>query len=286
VKRSSRIALAGARGRLLPVSLPFRYFGAAVVFHLCAWLALLPGASLLPRFSGGLTWPLAALHLVTLGVLVMTAMGASLQLMPVATRQPVHSQRGPAMVWWLYTPGVAMVALGMGFARPGLLAAGALAVTLALVAYAALLGRNLVGARGMPGVVAHGGVAVVSLLVVIVTALALALAMDGASVGRVRVALTGTNSRPLLLAGTGAFAGASVDEALLAALAKLVQKQVSPMRTTLTASNWRRSVAAVTARRLVADLAAMSPKGRPEGESAPKRVSAEGSPANSRGARG
>jgi 4-hydroxybenzoyl-CoA reductase subunit beta len=96
------------------------------------------------------------------------------------------------------------------------------------------------------------------------------LVRDGHRIADLRVAITGTNSRPLLLAGTGTFAGTSVDEPLLAALAKLVQKQVSPMRTTLTASNWRRTVAAVTARRLVADLAAMSPKGRPEGESAPK----------------
>ena len=82
------------------------------------------------------------------------------------------------------------------------------------------------------------------------------LVRAGSRVADLRVAITGTNSRPLLLAGTGTFAGASVDEALLAALAKLVQKQVSPMRTTLTAANWRRTVAAVTARRLVADLAA------------------------------
>ena len=82
------------------------------------------------------------------------------------------------------------------------------------------------------------------------------LVRDRGRVADLRVAITGTNSRPLLLAGTATFAGASVDEALLAALAKLVQKQVSPMRTTLTASNWRRTVAAVTARRLVADLAA------------------------------
>ena len=85
--------------------------------------------------------------------------------------------------------------------------------------------------------------------------LAARLVLDDGRVGELRVALTGTNSRPLLLAGTEAFAGAGVDETMLAALAKLVQKQVSPMRTTVTASNWRRSVAAVLARRLVAELA-------------------------------
>ena len=167
--------LGGATSRLLPASIPFRYFGAAVAYHLLAWLALLAGADGFPRFIGGLGWPLAALHLVTLGVLVMTAIGASLQLLPVATRQPVRSTRWPAAIWWLYTPGVAAVALGMGAGVPLLLAVGALAVLLALLAYAALLASNLRSARGMPGVVAHGWVAWACLLVVLATAFALAL---------------------------------------------------------------------------------------------------------------
>lgn len=179
MSRSNQPLLSGAKGRLLPFSIPFRYFGAAVAYHLLAWLALLAGADALPRFAGGLGWPLAALHLVTLGVLLMTAIGASLQLMPVATRQPVYTRRGPATIWWLHAPGVAAVAVGMGASIPWLLAAGALAVTLALTIYAMLLVVNLVGARGMPVVVAHGWVALVSLTVVIATALALALAYAG-----------------------------------------------------------------------------------------------------------
>ena len=42
----------------------------------------------------------------------------------------------------------------------------------------------------------------------------------------------------------------------LATIGKLVQKQVSPMRTTATASNYRRQVAAVTAQRLLRELCA------------------------------
>jgi 4-hydroxybenzoyl-CoA reductase subunit beta len=70
-----------------------------------------------------------------------------------------------------------------------------------------------------------------------------------------RVALTGTNSRPLLLDGTDALCGAPVDEAMLAALGKRIGKQVSPMRTTVTASNYRRQVAIVMGQRLIGDLA-------------------------------
>ncbi|HEX6136397.1 MAG TPA: hypothetical protein VF059_01970 [Casimicrobiaceae bacterium] len=172
--------LGGAIGRLLPASIPFRYFGAAVVFHLGAWLTLLAGADGAPRFRGGLGWPLASLHLLTLGVLVMTALGASMQLFPVATRQSVHSRHAPALIWWLYTPGVAVAAAGMGLASAPLLVAGALLVALALAIYAVVLARNLFGARGMPAVVAHGWAAWGSLAIVLIAALSLALSYVGA----------------------------------------------------------------------------------------------------------
>jgi hypothetical protein len=169
------VFLGGATSRLLPASIPLRYFGAAVAYHLLAWLALIAGSEWFPRFEAGLGWPLAALHLVTLGVLVMTAIGASLQLLPVATRQPVPPARLLAAIWWLYTPGVAALALGIGMGRPLWMAVGALAVLVALLGYAALLARNLRGARGMPGVVWHGWAAWVCLLVALATAVALAL---------------------------------------------------------------------------------------------------------------
>jgi hypothetical protein len=172
--------LGGAAGRLLPASVPFRYFGAAVVFHVLAWIALFAGAEGAARFRGGLGWPLASLHLVTLGVLVMTALGASLQLFPVATRQPVAGRFAPRAIWWLYTPGVAVLALGMGLASPALLVAGAVSVSAALVTYAVVLARNLFGARGMPAVVAHGWTAWVALCIALVAALSLTFGYAGA----------------------------------------------------------------------------------------------------------
>jgi 4-hydroxybenzoyl-CoA reductase subunit beta len=84
---------------------------------------------------------------------------------------------------------------------------------------------------------------------------ALRATFDGRRVDSLRVALTGTNARPLLLADTDALCGTAVDETLLAALGKRIGKQVSPMRTTVTASNYRRQVAIVLAQRLLADLA-------------------------------
>jgi 4-hydroxybenzoyl-CoA reductase subunit beta len=83
---------------------------------------------------------------------------------------------------------------------------------------------------------------------------AVALAASGAKVGSLRIALTGTNSRPFLLASTEAFAGRSNDDKLLQEIDRLVQKQVQPMRTTIASANYRRVAAAGLARRLTANL--------------------------------
>jgi 4-hydroxybenzoyl-CoA reductase subunit beta len=84
---------------------------------------------------------------------------------------------------------------------------------------------------------------------------AVALRMNGSAIGTLRVGLSGTNSHPLWLQGCDALLGQPVDDAALSALGKLVQKQVSPMRTTVTPSNYRRLVAAVHAQRLLRELA-------------------------------
>ncbi|MCM2252797.1 MAG: 4-hydroxybenzoyl-CoA reductase subunit beta [Ramlibacter sp.] len=84
---------------------------------------------------------------------------------------------------------------------------------------------------------------------------AVALAMEQGRVASLAVALSGTNSHPLLLSGTAALAGQAVDEALLRSVGKLVQQQVSPMRSTTTPSNYRRQVASALTQRLLRELA-------------------------------
>lgn len=54
MKLAAGAFLAGAGSRLLPPSIPFRFFGGAVVFHLCAWIALFADAEAAVRFAGGL----------------------------------------------------------------------------------------------------------------------------------------------------------------------------------------------------------------------------------------
>jgi len=88
---------------------------------------------------------------------------------------------------------------------------------------------------------------------------AVALATSGASIVSLHVALTGTNSRPFLLAGTDGFVQRSVDDKLLQEVDRLVQKQVQPMRTTTTSANYRRLAAASMAKRLIATLCTANP---------------------------
>ena len=83
---------------------------------------------------------------------------------------------------------------------------------------------------------------------------AVALAAAGAGVGSLRIALTGTNSRPFRVAETDALAGRPFDEKLLQQIDRLVQKQVQPMRTTLASANYRRVAAAALARRVTTML--------------------------------
>ncbi len=86
-------------------------------------------------------------------------------------------------------------------------------------------------------------------------AVAVSLVLRAGVVERLAVGISGTNSRPLQLEGLDVLKGQAVDEALIAAVGKAVQKQVSPMRSTTTESNYRRQVAATMAQRLVRSLA-------------------------------
>jgi 4-hydroxybenzoyl-CoA reductase subunit beta len=83
---------------------------------------------------------------------------------------------------------------------------------------------------------------------------AVALTVKGKTIGSLRIALTGTNSRPFLLDGTDAFVEQAPDDKVLQSIDRLVQKQVQPMRTTLASANYRRIAAAALARRLTASL--------------------------------
>jgi len=92
---------------------------------------------------------------------------------------------------------------------------------------------------------------------------AVALAASTGVVRVLRIALTGTNSRPFVLAGTDTIIGRPLDDKARQEIERMVQKQVQPMRTTVTPAHYRRLAAAGLAGRLVANLFAEVAASRP-----------------------
>ncbi len=87
-----------------------------------------------------------------------------------------------------------------------------------------------------------------------VAGVAVALRREGDRLADLRVAFTGTNPRPVLLAGTRELTGGPLDDRVLKGLDALVRDQIMPMKTTFTPGHYRRRVAGVLARRLLTRL--------------------------------
>lgn len=170
----------GAEHRLLPETIPIRFFGVAVSAHALAWLSLAIVADDLPGFAGGPGPVLAAVHLLTLGVLLPTAMGASMQMLPVALARPAPPAAACNGVFWTSVPGAGALVVGFAVPDKTLIAAGATAVALGVVVYVLTVGRVIAGARGLGWIVAHVWVALAALA----AATALALALGFGEVGR------------------------------------------------------------------------------------------------------
>jgi len=167
--------LAGAKSRLLPPSIPLRFFASAAVFHVLMWMALFFGASQATSFRGGLGPPLAAVHLLTLGILTTTAIGAAAQLLPVATRRALVAVWPIRLVFWLTVPGIAALVVAMYLMDVQVLVPAAVVTTLGLLLFAFLVADNLQRAGSLPVVAAFGWSALGSLIAVVVLGLALAV---------------------------------------------------------------------------------------------------------------
>ena len=87
-----------------------------------------------------------------------------------------------------------------------------------------------------------------------VTGVAVALRREADRLTDLRVAITGTNPRPVLLEGTAKLCGGGLDDRVLAGLDELIRDQIMSMKTTFTPGHYRRRVAGVLARRLVQKL--------------------------------
>ncbi len=87
-----------------------------------------------------------------------------------------------------------------------------------------------------------------------VAGVAVALRRDADKLADLRVAFTGTNPRPVRLAGTAALCGGGLDQRVFAGVDALVRDQIMAMKTTFTPGHYRRRVAGILARRLLQRL--------------------------------
>src|SRR5262247_589454 len=87
-----------------------------------------------------------------------------------------------------------------------------------------------------------------------VTGVAVAVRREREVLADLRVAFTGTNPRPVLLKGTAELCGGALDARVFKGLDELVRDQIMSMKTTFTPGHYRRRVAGVLARRLLAKL--------------------------------
>ena len=83
---------------------------------------------------------------------------------------------------------------------------------------------------------------------------AAAVARDGDTLTDLRIAITGTNPRPVFLKGAADLAGGALDDAVVEGIDDLCRDQLMSMKTTFTPGHYRRRVAAKMAIRLVRTL--------------------------------
>lgn len=134
---SITVPLGGAAQRLLHPGVPVLFFGTATITHIIAWVLLAMAA---PDVVGGWGGPgpaLAALHALAVGVVLMTVVGASLQILPVVTMQSAPPAWFGVTLFALLGSGGALLIGGFITLRPVLLHAGATLTALGALGYVA-----------------------------------------------------------------------------------------------------------------------------------------------------
>ena len=152
-----------ARASLLPERVPLRFFGAAILFHVLAWAALIAVADEVPGFAGGPGPVLAGVHVMTIGVLLMTVMGVSFQMLPVALGRPAPSATLCSATFLLLVAATAAMVAGFALYEIRLMQAGAAFAVAAVLAHAVTVIGIVGGARSLPLVAAAVWTALVSL---------------------------------------------------------------------------------------------------------------------------
>ncbi len=169
------LKLGGATQRLLPEVIPLRFFGVALLCHAAAWAGILIFAEEVSGYRGGAGPVLAVLHLVALGVLLATAMGASFQMLPVAFALPPPPARLCHLAFVLLVTGGAGLISGFALYEPLPMVGGAILLGGAVMLHGLSMTR-LVMQAGDDGLLRwHLGAALVAIGCAVVLAIGLSL---------------------------------------------------------------------------------------------------------------
>jgi len=167
----------GAQSRLIPYHLPLRFFVAAALFHVAAWLLLTVGHADIAGYAGGPGIVLASLHALTLGALAMTAMGAAYQLLNVATGITTGLAMGrfdvASISSWLYIPGTVLLVAGMADGNNTAMLLGGGLVVSGLIAFAVIIGNIFYRTVALKATMRHGWAALVCMVFLAVAGLVL-----------------------------------------------------------------------------------------------------------------
>ena len=146
----------GAQAFLLPPSVPYRFFAGASVFHVVSWALLAAAHDQAAGFQGGPGPVLAALHALTIGVLASAAMGASYQMLPVATGKPLRALWPCRLSFWLLYAGLIVLLIGFTTSEhlPTIWGGGIVIAAFAL--FAVIIGDVYARAKILAVLVRHG----------------------------------------------------------------------------------------------------------------------------------
>lgn len=162
-----------------PLSVPLPYFLAAPVFAAVAALVLFFSG---PEFLASRWSPamLALTHLLTIGVLGTTMLGAMQQLLPVLVGVTLPAQRAVAYgLFSLWLTGALLLIGGMGTATPMAVRSGGILLALVVFIFALLVGRSLWRSSSRHATVRSMALALASFVVAVSLALYLILHFDG-----------------------------------------------------------------------------------------------------------
>ncbi len=169
-----------------PFRLPGEHFAAALAF-LCAGALLLVRAA--PEIADGL-FPLprvaAVTHLLTLGWITTSIMGALYQFLPVALAQPIRWQRLAHATFFLHVPGVALFVAGLLLNAPGVRTVGAALFGTALLLFAFNLAATLRRAENRDVTWWALAAADAALVITVVLGITLALNLSRGFLGQAR----------------------------------------------------------------------------------------------------